>query len=129
MYLQSSKVLELSSDATKHKLVFFSAEMALLLVLLNRKRDCKDVCVSVSNYLEKISRGLKDGEVRDEQRKLGAIFVEALQETVAQSRNLALGQSKLIGTAHEVSSPRASANFLVSRRCVAQLFEELRKLR
>ena len=90
--------MELSSESVKHKTVFFAAEMVVLLALINRGRNCKEVATSISAQLEKISRGLKDGELREEQRKFGTVFVEGLQEMVAQSRNFTLGQIKLIGT-------------------------------
>lgn len=96
-------MLELSSESLKHKAVFFAAEMVLLLILVNCGRDCKEVAASISAQLEKISRGLKDGEIREEQRKFGAIFVEGLQEVIPQSRNFTLGQIKLIGNSLQIS--------------------------
>lgn len=73
--------------------------MVMLLICVVRGRDCQEVATSISAQLEKISRGLKDGElkVRDEQRKHGAVFVENFQEVIFQSKNFSHGQLRLIG--------------------------------
>lgn len=83
----------------KQKFIFFTAELVAFLICVNRNRDCQDVTSSISSQMDKVSRNIKDGDiqVREEQRKYGAAFVEAFQEMVHLSKSFALGQIALIG--------------------------------
>lgn len=83
----------------KQKFIFFVAEMVMLLICVSRGRDCQQVATSISSQMEKVSRSLKDGDlkVREEQRKYSAVFIENFQEVIFQSKNFSLGQKILIG--------------------------------
>ncbi|XP_046635826.1 protein MMS22-like [Daphnia pulicaria] len=92
-----SKILEMSANH-KQKFIFFVAEMVMLLICVSRGRDCQQVATSISSQMEKVSRSLKDGDlkVREEQRKYSAVFIENFQEVIFQSKNFSLGQKILI---------------------------------
>ena len=93
----------MSEQNSKHGLVLFVAEMVLLLVCVNRGRDCQQVAGSIARRLDVVSRGMSGfGEGaelygRDEQRKYATAFIEGFQEVALQSKNFSLGQIKLIG--------------------------------
>ena len=97
-WIKCSKILEMSASH-KQKFIFFVSEMVMLLICVNRGRDCQEVAISISSQLEKISRSLKDVElqIREEQRKYGTVFVESFQEIMSQSKIFSLGQIRLIG--------------------------------
>ena len=92
----------------KQKFIFFVAEMVMLLICVSRGRDCQQVATSISSQMEKVSRSIKDSDikVREEQRKYGAVFIENFQEVIFQSKNFSLGQKILIGN---------SSSFLFAR--------------
>lgn len=93
----------MSEQNSKHGLVLFVAEMVLLLVCVNRGRDCQQVAGSIARRLDVVSRGMSGfGEGaelygRDEQRKYATAFIEGFQEVALQSKNFSLGQIKLLG--------------------------------
>jgi hypothetical protein len=101
----------------KQKFVFFVAEMVMLLICVSRERDCQQVATSISSQMEKVSRSIKDSDikVREEQRKYGTVFIENFQEVIFQSKNFSLGQKVLIGNP-------SSFLFERSNYCIAAFF-------
>ena len=75
------------------------AEMVLLLISIRRGTECHAVAESVAGQLDRAARCLNDSDIhiRDEQRHLGQLFIDGLNEVAVHCKNFNLGPIKLIG--------------------------------